>query len=231
MMLSTNGTAKSGSMKVRYMPTKTPYLNSMFFVGRNIFYFVVWIGLAWFLLSRSLKQDESGDEKITSRVQAICAPAMILFVLALVFAAFDWEMSLAPMWFSTMFPVYFFAGAVLSALATITLTCLLLQRSGRITDEVTIENYHDLAKLTFGFIVFWGYIAFSQFMLIWYANIPEETFWYQLRFSKSFLALCFDIPAGGTFVHSVSRADGANGSPPQGLFVLRGHFPAGHALG
>jgi len=93
----------------------------------------------------------------------------------------DLLMSLEPLWFSTMFPVYFFAGSVLSALALITLTSLLLQRTGRITDEVTTEHYHDMGKLMFGFVIFWGYIAFSQFMLIWYANIPEETFWFRYR--------------------------------------------------
>ncbi len=74
-----------------------------------------------------------------------------------------------------------FRGGVLGAFATIILTALLLQRSGRITDEITIDHYHDLAKLMFSFVFFWGYIAFSQFMLIWYANIPEETFWYAWR--------------------------------------------------
>jgi hypothetical protein len=83
-----------------------------------------------------------------------------------------------------MFPVYFFAGAVLSALSTILLTAFWLQHTGRVTDEITTDHYHDLGKLMFGFVVFWGYIAFSQFMLIWYANIPEETFWYDLRINK-----------------------------------------------
>ena len=106
---------------------------------------------------------------------------MILFAATLVFSSFDYEMSLAPLWFSTMFPVYIFAGAFLGGLATITLTGLVLQNSGRVTDEITVEHYHDLAKLMFAFVFFWGYIAFSQFMLIWYANIPEETFWFAWR--------------------------------------------------
>jgi hypothetical protein len=80
-----------------------------------------------------------------------------------------------------MYPVYFFAGAVLSAWSTITLTALWFQRTGRVTDEITTEHYHDMGKMMFGFIVFWGYIGFSQFLLIWYANIPEETFWYNWR--------------------------------------------------
>ena len=126
---------------------KAMFLNSGFFIIRNIAYFVIWIGIAVFLYRNSLRQDTTKAKGLTSRLQALCAPLMILFVLAMVFATFDWEMSLAPMWFSTMFPVYFFAGAVLSAMATITLIALLLQRSGRITDEVTVDNYHDMCKL------------------------------------------------------------------------------------
>jgi hypothetical protein len=125
---------------------------------------------------------------------------MLAFVLCLAFASFDFEMSLAPMWFSTMFPVYFFAGSVMSSLAMITLICLLLQRSGRVTDEITVEHYHDLAKLTFAFIFFWGYIGFSQFMLIWYANFPEETFWFQFRSESGWLSVSMILLFGHLFI-------------------------------
>lgn len=160
---------------------KTLYLNNTFFAGRVVVYFVLWTFMSWTLYRWSVRQDETGDVKLTQRMQAFSAPMMLLFAATIVFSSFDFEMSLAPMWFSTMFPVYFFAGAVMSGLATITLIALWLQRSGRVTDEITVEHYHDLAKLTFAFIFFWGYVAFSQFMLIWYANIPEETFWFRFR--------------------------------------------------
>jgi hypothetical protein len=160
---------------------KHAYLNSRFFTIRTVLYFLVWSAMAWFFLRTSLKQDKTGEKRLTSRMQAFAAPLMIVFAAVLVFSSFDFEMSLSPLWFSTMFPVYFFAGAVGSALATICLTALWLQRTGRVTDEITIEHYHDLGKLMFAFVVFWGYIAFSQFLLIWYANIPEETFWYDIR--------------------------------------------------
>jgi hypothetical protein len=160
---------------------KAAYLNKGFFALRWVIYFCIWGGMATFFLRTSLKQDTTGDKKLTSWMQAFSAPAMILFAASIVFSSMDLLMSLEPLWFSTMFPVYFFAGSVLSSLALITLTSLYLQRSGRITDEVTTEHYHDMGKLMFGFVVFWGYIAFSQFMLIWYANIPEETFWYEYR--------------------------------------------------
>ena len=160
---------------------KAAYLNKGFFALRWVIYFCIWGTMATFFLRTSLKQDTTGNKKLTSWMQAFSAPAMILFAVSIVFSSLDLLMSLEPLWFSTMFPVYFFAGSVLSALALITLTSLNLQRSGRITDEVTTEHYHDMGKLMFGFVVFWGYIAFSQFMLIWYANIPEETFWYEYR--------------------------------------------------
>lgn len=179
---------------------KSPYLNNVFFFGRAIVYFTIWIALALYMYRRSLRQDKSGDYRLSSRMQALSGPALILFAATVVFASFDWEMSLSPMWYSTMFPVYFFAGAVLSGLATITLVALLLQRSGRVTDEIRVEHYHDLAKLTFAFIFFWGYIAFGQFMLIWYANIPEETFWFEIRFSPGWKAWSILLLVGHFFI-------------------------------
>ena len=170
------------------------------FCIRAVFYFAVWSFIAFRLYRWSTKQDETGDKQLSLKAQAFCAPLMLAFVLCLAFAAFDFEMSLAPMWFSTMFPVYFFAGSVMSSLALITLVCLLLQRSGRCTDEITVEHYHDLAKLTFAFIFFWGYIGFSQFMLIWYANFPEETFWFQFRSESGWLSVSMILLFGHLFI-------------------------------
>ena len=180
---------------------KAKFLNKGFFSIRVLAYFLVWGGMAWFFLSNSLKQDESGDKKLTAKMQAFSAPLMILFAVSVVFASFDLEMSLSPLWFSTMFPVYFFAGAFLSALCTIMLTGFWLQRTGRVTDEITKEHYHDLGKLMQGFVIFWGYIGFSQFLLIWYANIPEETFWYQLRINEpGWRGLSIFLVAGHLFI-------------------------------
>ncbi len=160
---------------------KNKYLNPAFFTIRVVGYFVIWSLMAFFFWKNSLQQDETGDKRLSLKMQSSSTWMMILFAATLVFSSIDFEMSLAPLWFSTMWPVYIFAGSFLSALAVITLTGLILQGGGRVTDEITIEHYHDLAKLMFSFVFFWGYIAFSQFMLIWYANIPEETFWYAWR--------------------------------------------------
>lgn len=180
---------------------KYAFLNKWFFTVRIVAYFLIWGGMAWFFLKNSLKQDETGDKSLTTRMQAFSAPLMILFAASITFASFDLEMSLSALWFSTMFPVYFFAGAFLSGLCVIMLTGFWLQRTGRVTDEITIEHYHDLGKLMQGFIIFWGYIAFSQFLLIWYANIPEETFWYNLRINQpGWMTLSLILLIGHLFI-------------------------------
>ncbi|MEZ6096074.1 MAG: quinol:cytochrome C oxidoreductase [Pirellulaceae bacterium] len=170
-----------GSPNPSFQELKDTYLNKMWFGIRIVAYFSIWGLMAWSFFGTSLKQDTTGDKLLSRKMQKSATWKMIIFAATIVFASFDLEMSLAPRWFSTMFPVYFFAGGVMSAFALISLTSLLLQRSGRVTDEITTEHYHDLAKLTFAFVFFWGYIAFSQFLLIWYANLPEETFWYRYR--------------------------------------------------
>ncbi|MGV3485269.1 MAG: hypothetical protein ACO1RT_12690 [Planctomycetaceae bacterium] len=156
---------------------KTRFLNAEWFTVRAIIYIAVWSALAIYYFRLSRRQDETGEVTLTERMQARSGPAVMLFALSLSFAAFDWLMSLAPMWFSTMFGVYVFAGSVLAAHCAIAVVTYLLQSRGALRDEVTIEHYHDLGKLINGFTLFWVYIAFSQFMLIWYGNIPEETEW------------------------------------------------------
>ncbi len=166
---------------------KAPYLNVPFFLIRCAVYFTVWAVLSWFYLSSSTKQDGSGDPKLTRRMEIVSAPGTILFALTLTFASIDFIMSLAPTWFSTMIGVYFFAGACTSSLAFLILFAMALQNSGRMVNVLNTEHYHDLGKLLFGFVFFWSYICFSQFMLIWYANIPEETEFYLHRFQGPWL--------------------------------------------
>lgn len=160
---------------------KRPVLNPTFFVLRAFIYLGVWILLGRFYLSKSIAQDSSGDSKLTMDQQFWAPVSMFLFAFSVNFFAFDFMMSLAPHWFSTIYGIYYFAGCVVSGIATMILVTSWLQKLGVIKEEVTVEHYHDLAKLLFGFTFFWGYIAFSQFILIWYANIPEETFWYLKR--------------------------------------------------
>lgn len=160
---------------------KAAYLNPTFFGIRAVGYFAIWGLLSWYFLSRSVEQDETGNPQLSSKMQGFSAPAVLLFALSVTFAAFDWIMSMLPTWYSTIFGVYFFAGCAWSFFATIALLGMTLQKSGRLKNAISIDIYHDLGKFLFGFTVFWAYIAFSQFMLIWYANIPEETEWYIIR--------------------------------------------------
>ncbi|MEO1614849.1 MAG: hypothetical protein AAFV88_03310 [Planctomycetota bacterium] len=194
---------------------KLKFLNPLFFTARSIFYFAVWIGLAVFYWRTSTTQDETGERAASERMQYWAGPAVMLFALTLSFAAFDWGMSLSPMWFSTMFGVYIFAGGILAAHCLITLFTYVCQKNGAIKDEVTEEHYHDLGKYMFGFVVFWTYIAFSQYMLIWYGNIPEETEWFYVRqhtgFGAMSLLLIFIhwlIPFAGTMSRYFRRRPG-----------------------
>ena len=160
---------------------KAVYLNPTFFTFRWAFYFLVWIGLAHFFYRVSGQQDETGDPDLTLRMERVSAPGMLLFALTITFASFDLLMSLDAHWFSTIFGVYFFAGISASFFALLALIVITIQRFGLLQQSVTVEHLHDLGKLTFGFIVFWAYIGFSQYMLIWYGNLPEETGWYERR--------------------------------------------------
>jgi hypothetical protein len=154
---------------------KHGYLNPQFFAIRMGIYFLAWCLLAWFYSAKSAEQDRSGNPRITVNLEKLAAPCIIFFGFSLTAFVFDWIMSLNPHWFSTIFGVYYFAGAMLSVFSTIVLLSLALQKRGLIGNAVTHEHYHDLGKWMFAFTFFWGYIAFSQYMLIWYANLPEET--------------------------------------------------------
>ncbi len=163
------------------MHKKSWWLTLGFFNFRAVLYFLIWAGLGYFLFSRSVKQDSTKDVGPTKALKTFAAPAAILFALSLTFAGFDWVMSLQPMWFSTIFGVYLFAGSFVAALAVIILIAHGLRQTGLMQKEITVEHFHDLGKLLFGFNVFWAYIGFSQFMLIWYAALPEETPFYHAR--------------------------------------------------
>jgi len=157
---------------------KAAWLNPNFFYGRAGFYFLAWTFLVWYFAKNSLEQDRTGEARLTARMQIASAPATPVFALTLTFAGFDWLMSLDPHWYSTIYGVYVFAGSVTSSLSVLALVTIALQRSGLLQKVSTVEHQHDIGKLLFGFTIFWAYIAFSQFILIWYANIPEETIFY-----------------------------------------------------
>jgi len=160
---------------------RSVYLNPFFVVLRLAVYFTLWSVIGRWYWRQSLEQDKSSDFNITRRLQYRAAPAMLVFAVTLTLCAFDLLMSLDPNWSSTIFGVYIFAGSTISIFATIILTVILLQSRGYLRESVTHEHFHDLGKFLFAFTFFFGYIAFSQFMLQWYGNIPEETEWYRHR--------------------------------------------------
>ena len=130
----------------------------------------------------SLKQDRTGDPRITLRLRRLSAPGLIAYAVTLSFASIDWLMSLDYHWYSTIFGVYVWSGAAVSSLALLTVVTLGLRR-GPLQGRVPLDRLHDLGKWVFAFAVFWAYIAFSQYFLIWYANLPEETVWMMHRWS------------------------------------------------
>jgi hypothetical protein len=165
--------------------SKSAWLNTPFFAVRTIIYFVLWIAVSRLFYKASTQQDEDGDEKHTKKMILWSAPMTIVFAFTCAFFGFDMLMSLDPQWFSTMFGVYYFAGCGIAIFAVMALTLMGIQRSGRIKTAVTVEHYHDLGKLLFAFVFFWAYVAFSQFMLIWAANVPEETMYFWKRWFSS----------------------------------------------
>ncbi len=176
---------------------KQPFLNPTFWLIRAAFYFAVWGTLAHFFVRSSIAQDSTGDPRITLRMEAVAAPGMILYAFTQTFAIIDWVMALEPHWFSTMFGVYYFAASCCGFGSTLVLLVWGLQRTGRLTESVTTEHYQDLGKDVFAFgIVFWSYIAYSQYVLIWYANIQEETIWYLARLLGSWRGLSIALVLG-----------------------------------
>ena len=163
------------------LQAKAAWLNVPFFTGRAVFYFLIWSVVSTAFFRWSTRQDRSGDPRITNRMETASTASLILFAFTVTFFAFDFVMSLTPRWYSTIFGVYFFAGCVVSFFALLTVAAFAIQGAGRLRHAITTEHYHDLGKLVFAFVVFWAYIGFSQYMLMWYANLPEETIWYQAR--------------------------------------------------
>ena len=166
---------------------KEAWLNPMFFGVRAVLIVAIWLALIA-LLSAALRKWMAGEAKSTTGVAKISALTIVLGALTISVAFWDWAMSLEPEWFSTMYGVYGFAGALQGGIAAV--AAVSIHRSRAAGDEgVTANVRHDFGRLLFGFSFFWGYIWFCQFMLIWYANLPEEIGHYATRMSASWGAL------------------------------------------
>ena len=163
---------------------KSPYLNETFFIIRVFAVLAIW-GLFYFLLIRnSNTQDKTKDQLLTKKNIILSAIFIPFFAITITITAVDWLMSLEPHWFSTIFGVYFFSGSVVASLAAVTLFVVKLKENGYMHPKLVDDHLFSLGALQFAFINFWAYIAFSQYLLIWYANLPEENFWFLHRWEN-----------------------------------------------
>ncbi len=160
---------------------KVLYLNVPFFVARTALYFAVWVGLAFFLTSWSAAQDRSGDPALSRKMKALSAVGIVLYAFTMTFAAFDWGMSLDPHWFSTMYGFLYIIGQGLMGLAVAILVARRLSGEAPMAGVFNAGHWHDFGKLLFAFAMVWTYLSFSQFLIIWSANLPEEIPWYLHR--------------------------------------------------
>ena len=196
---------------------KSAYLNWTFFLIRLICFFSIWIFFSKKLNAFSLKQDKTGEPQISAQSIPYSVAFLLLFTLSFSFFCFDSLMSLEPHWFSTIFAVYNFSGLFQSFIAVLILVIIYFRRTGVLDKKLVNENHlHDLGKFLLGFVVFWAYIAFSQYMLIWYANLPEEAIYYLPRstgswkwVSLSLIVFKFIVPFLFLLPRWVKRDEGA----------------------
>lgn len=170
---------------------KTAYLNIPFMATRIVICALGWFAFKWFIVGNSLSQDQSGDHQLTLKNVGLSIAFVVFFALSFSFFSVDLLMSLLPTWYSTIFGIYCFSGLFQATFAALALMIIFIKRAGLVTGYVNVEHLHDIVKYMKGFTVFWAYIAFSQFMLIWYANIPEETEYYIMRSQNGWLAISF----------------------------------------
>ncbi|MEX0845689.1 MAG: hypothetical protein WD022_10420 [Balneolaceae bacterium] len=172
---------------------KSSYLNTNFFIARQILYFVIWGYLGYKLHKVSVEMDKTGDWGLTSLLRKVSAPGIPIFALTIAFASFDWLMSLDPHWFSTMFGVYFFSISFQAFWPVMILLVFFMQSKGILKNTIKQVHIYDLGAWFFAFTIFYAYIAFSQFLLIYYANIPEETLWYFHRLEGSWKFIAYGL--------------------------------------
>jgi hypothetical protein len=175
------------------LSAKKSWLNPTAFWIRNVIYFSVWFIFSRYFWRTSVGQDTSKDPATTLKLGKWSPLGLIFFGFTLTFWSLDWIMSLDAHWYSTMFGVYYFAGAIVAQYCVLILLSA-WARKGDAKDKINVEHFHDMGKLLFGHNVFWTYIGFSQFMLIWYANIPEETLFFHHRAEGTWKVISLALP-------------------------------------
>ncbi|MGA3185607.1 MAG: hypothetical protein ABSF22_00725 [Bryobacteraceae bacterium] len=187
--------AKPEALHDANIQAKAGYLNVPFFLFRTVFYFFIWTFYAWRLSKWSTLQDETGDPVLISKMRAVSAPGLVVFVFVTSFAFIDWVMSLEPHWFSTIYGIMFLVGQVLETFAFVIALVIILSKLSPLKEHVTVQHLHDLGNLMFAFMVLWAYLSFSQFLIIWAGNQPDENPWYlrRLRGGWEWVALALVI--------------------------------------
>jgi len=208
---------------------KAPYLNVPFFLIRAAIFFGVWSLIAIVYYRGSRSQDATGDPATSVRLRAVAGPALIVLALTQSFAAIDWIMSLTPHWYSTIFGVYFFAGSFVGFIALLSVVSVAMRSAGLLDTLISAEHLHDVGKFLFAFTAFWAYIGFSQFFLIWYGNLPEETIWYKARLEGSWQTVSLFLMAGhfvAPFLYLMGRTVKRKGTTLAigGVWLLFMHF-------
>jgi hypothetical protein len=160
---------------------KQAYLNTPFFLIRAAVYFAAWNAVSYLLNRWGLEQDRTGDPRYARRMQMLSGGGLLAYGLCITFASFDWMMSLEPHWFSTIYGVLIMGGQGLSALAFLIVVLVWLARRAPLRDIVVPSHFHDLANLMLAFVMLWAYFSFSQYLIIWSGNLPEEIAWYLHR--------------------------------------------------
>jgi hypothetical protein len=208
---------------------KGAYLNVPFFVVRTVLYVAIWVVIAEVLRRASLAQDHGDTSRLDRRMYAGSSAGLIALAITMSFASFDWFMSLAPAWYSTIYGVDYFAGGMVAALSLITLLVVRGRRRGELPAEVGSNHLHALAKLLLTFLLFWVYIGFSQLIVIWSAEIPAERGWYALRMRGGWETLGgvlvvghFALPFCALLVRAIKRSTFAMASI--GCWLLLMHY-------
>jgi hypothetical protein len=204
---------------------KHAWLNFSGWLFRAVACFAVWIGVSFRLYQLSTSQDgKPVDPNLRQRMRVLATGAMPFLGVTLTIAAIDWIMSLEPEWYSAMFGVYYFAGSFLAAFCVLTLSTVVPTDNGLHGAKVSVEHLHNLGKFMFAFTCFWAYIMYSQFMIIWHANIPEEVSWI---FARGLYSLAHAGP-GQTVSPEVAKAFSGDAVSwyPLAMFLFAGHFVA-----
>jgi hypothetical protein len=161
--------------------SKAAYLNARFFIIRAIIYFAIWFLYSRLLSNWSNDLDRTRDPRLISKMRAISAPGLVVLTFTTTFAFIDWIMSLEPHWFSTIYGAMFMIGEMLESFAFVIALMLILSKASPLREYVTPQHIHDLGNMMFAFMVLWAYLSFSQFIIIWAGNLPEEIPWYVSR--------------------------------------------------